>query len=457
MLDVPMLPTTPKTDRVGSPASSKDRMVDDRASAEGSDFETAYADDATGAKDQVNPEPAEDKPLPEEAGEVSPSDAEEDVTGPVEVSSSDELPDFGLVADGAKNGRETTEPAVSTEQKTRKLGLGASEVLFQQRLLQTSFTEGDDQRLTEKPGLIGASPGYSGAVQAVPSLITSVPGAPAAQDGTNAAIPGLEGVGTEGFPVKLEKAPAPAVSGSTSAPSALPLQTVFGAPPAASRSKAETLAEQFSSRLTAAEVRAPAGETPQVQTAPVAPLKTAAALPGGLTALIAKEQSAAGLKPLSGETMDAPAAWDARSQAPASLAQVIARAETPAMIGRQIAETFHRMADSPMELALNPKELGRVKMSISASELGITVSVLAERPETLDLMRRNIDQLAREFQAIGYENINFAFAEGRSEQNSENSPESGSGGSGFSEERMDLAAMPTVLNLSPSTGLDLRL
>jgi hypothetical protein len=155
--------------------------------------------------------------------------------------------------------------------------------------------------------------------------------------------------------------------------------------------------------------------------------------------------------------MDAPAAWDARSQAPASLAQVIARAETPAMIGRQIAETFHRMADKPMELALNPKELGRVKLSISASELGITVSVLAERPETLDLMRRNIDQLAREFQTIGYENINFAFAEGRSEQNSESSADSGSAGSSFPEERMDLTAVPTVLNLSPSTGLDLRL
>lgn len=457
MLDVPMLPTTPKTDRVGSPASSKDRMADDRASAGGSDFESAYADDATGAKDQMNPEPAEDKPLPEKAGEVSPPDEEETLVETVEVSSPDELPDFGLAVDGAKNGREITEHPVLTEKKGQKLGLGTSEAVFQQRLLQTSFAEGDDKRLAEKPGLTGASPGVSGTAQPASSPNVVLPVASAAQDGKNSAVPGLESVETDGLPVKLEKALAPAVSGATSTTVASPLQTVFSAPPAAGRSKAETLAEQFSTRLTAADARTPTGQAPQVQTAPVAPLKPAAALQGGLTALIAKEQSAADLKPLSGEAMDVPAAWDARSQAPASLAQVIARAETPAMIGRQIAETFHRMADSPMELALNPKELGRVKMSISASELGITVSVLAERPETLDLMRRNIDQLAREFQAIGYENINFAFTEGRSEQNSESSPDSGSAGSGFSEERMDLAATPAVLNLSPSTGLDLRL
>jgi hypothetical protein len=46
--------------------------------------------------------------------------------------------------------------------------------------------------------------------------------------------------------------------------------------------------------------------------------------------------------------------------------------------------------------------------------------VVAERPETLDLMRRNIEQLVREFEAMGYNDINFAFAEGETRQRFEN-------------------------------------
>ena len=37
------------------------------------------------------------------------------------------------------------------------------------------------------------------------------------------------------------------------------------------------------------------------------------------------------------------------------------------------------------------------------------MSVTAERQETLDLMRRHIDQLAQEFKALGYGSINFDF------------------------------------------------
>ena len=103
--------------------------------------------------------------------------------------------------------------------------------------------------------------------------------------------------------------------------------------------------------------------------------------------------------------------------------QVFARADTPTQIARQLAEAIQNRAGQSVDVALNPRELGRVRMSISAAEAGITVTVLAERPETLDLMRRNIDELAREFQNIGYESINFAFAEGNTRQH-QGSPDS---------------------------------
>ncbi len=154
--------------------------------------------------------------------------------------------------------------------------------------------------------------------------------------------------------------------------------------------------------------------------------------------------------------VDTPSSWDPRNAAPATLAQTLSRPETPGMIGRQMAEVLQRLPDRPVELSLNPEELGRVRLSISTAEGGITVHVLAERPETLDLMRRHIDQLGREFQALGYENINFAFNEGQSEQGTgTNSHESNAQSvTGEREQQED----PTVqVTMTPSTGVDLRL
>ncbi|MEM6565340.1 MAG: flagellar hook-length control protein FliK [Pseudomonadota bacterium] len=106
----------------------------------------------------------------------------------------------------------------------------------------------------------------------------------------------------------------------------------------------------------------------------------------------------------------------AQSQTTTSAPTIFARSETPHLIARQMAEVLQRMPDGPVEIALSPKELGRVRMSITAAEAGITVSVIAERPETLDLMRRNVDDLARDFQSLGYESVSFSFNDSPSEQ-----------------------------------------
>ena len=94
-----------------------------------------------------------------------------------------------------------------------------------------------------------------------------------------------------------------------------------------------------------------------------------------------------------------------------------ARTEIPPHITQQIAAALHKGADRPIEIALNPPELGRVRMILSASEAGMVVHVLTERTDTLDLMRRNIDDLGRELGAMGYEDISFSF--GQSDTNSE--------------------------------------
>lgn len=143
----------------------------------------------------------------------------------------------------------------------------------------------------------------------------------------------------------------------------------------------------------------------------------------------------------------------------AGVSQILSRTETPAMIARQMAEALQRLPDRPVEISLNPKELGRVRMNISVAEIGITVNVIAERPETLDLMRRNIDQLSREFEAMGYDDIGFAFAEGEAQQ--QFSEQDGDGSDEtytlIDLDPMETSDAPARPVSQPSTGIDIRL
>lgn len=88
------------------------------------------------------------------------------------------------------------------------------------------------------------------------------------------------------------------------------------------------------------------------------------------------------------------------------------RPDLPAHVARQLVEAFQSTQQRPVDIALNPEELGRVRLALSASEAGMILQVTADRPETLDLMRRNIGQLGQEFQDLGYGDISFSFAGG---------------------------------------------
>ncbi|WP_254449114.1 flagellar hook-length control protein FliK [Thalassococcus sp. S3] len=78
---------------------------------------------------------------------------------------------------------------------------------------------------------------------------------------------------------------------------------------------------------------------------------------------------------------------------------------------QQIMENLPRLPDKPVEISLNPDELGRVRIAVTSQDSGIVVSIHAERPETIDLLRRNIDMLAQEYRDLGYTDIAFDFAQ----------------------------------------------
>ncbi|MDU8929619.1 flagellar hook-length control protein FliK [Alisedimentitalea sp. MJ-SS2] len=134
-----------------------------------------------------------------------------------------------------------------------------------------------------------------------------------------------------------------------------------------------------------------------------------------------------------------------------------AKAPLAVQIAQQIVTAIPHPNGQPIELRLNPEELGRVNLSLLQSDTAITVTILAERGETLDLLRRHIALLEREFRDIGFEKIQFTFG---SSDHSNTNPEA--------EHGDDHPGNPTTVDaetdegldhttLSVSEGLDLRL
>lgn len=89
------------------------------------------------------------------------------------------------------------------------------------------------------------------------------------------------------------------------------------------------------------------------------------------------------------------------------------RAEVvPRAVVTQVVHSITRSnVEGFVEIRLQPEELGRVRLTMLPGDLGVTVQVSAERPETLDLMRRNIDMLEADLMERGFTNLAFSFGE----------------------------------------------
>ncbi|MEH6774454.1 MAG: flagellar hook-length control protein FliK, partial [Cereibacter changlensis] len=64
-----------------------------------------------------------------------------------------------------------------------------------------------------------------------------------------------------------------------------------------------------------------------------------------------------------------------------------------------------------VEVALSPAELGSVTLRMEQEGAGLRVTVSADRPDTLDLLRRNADQLQQELRTAGFAGSSFSFTD----------------------------------------------
>ncbi|WP_413876681.1 flagellar hook-length control protein FliK [Albidovulum sp.] len=213
-----------------------------------------------------------------------------------------------------------------------------------------------------------------------------------------------------------------------------------------------------------------AGEDPAAQP----PKGTAASASVSETAAAAA--ATAGAKPASRITTDPSGAGEALSATPGAIADLAAgsdpataarMAERPHPIthaasalppgfGHRLAEAVANFPDRGVELTLSPEELGRVRMMLSTHDGALTLSIQADRPETIDLMRRHIDQLVQDFRDLGFTDVSFSFSR----------DDTAPGGQRAERETGDPAAAPATDSAvrdasasagAPRGGLDLRL
>lgn len=69
--------------------------------------------------------------------------------------------------------------------------------------------------------------------------------------------------------------------------------------------------------------------------------------------------------------------------------------------------------DAPLEMTLDPPELGTIRLSVTRGTEGMVLHLQADLSETLDLLRRHGGALAEELQRHGLEHGSFSFSGGR--------------------------------------------
>ncbi len=117
-----------------------------------------------------------------------------------------------------------------------------------------------------------------------------------------------------------------------------------------------------------------------------------------------------------------------------------------------------------VEIALKPEELGNLRMTLTPSESGGIISILVERPETLELVQRHLEALRRELRDAGWAHSEVSVSQ---ENDAQTDPDTDEGSSfeGQDGQRIvsqtvqDTRSDPTVphLQLRVISGLDLRI
>jgi hypothetical protein len=112
--------------------------------------------------------------------------------------------------------------------------------------------------------------------------------------------------------------------------------------------------------------------------------------------------------------------------------------------------------DEPVELLLDPAELGRLRFEMTTTGDRVQVNLSVERGETLDLLRRNVDVLRNEFREAGFDASTLTFGQWGKSGDGE-TPTARSPIPDDDLPATDPAAQPTSIRTPSDQGLHLRI
>lgn len=96
-------------------------------------------------------------------------------------------------------------------------------------------------------------------------------------------------------------------------------------------------------------------------------------------------------------------------------------------LAAQIAEISRPLPQTPIELSLDPQELGHVRMTFTQDGATLNVAISAERHDTLEMLRRHVSLLAQDLRNAGLGDTSFSFGSDRPPpRNPEGQPDQGS-------------------------------
>ena len=129
-------------------------------------------------------------------------------------------------------------------------------------------------------------------------------------------------------------------------------------------------------------------------------------------------------------------------------------------VAGQIAAALAQNSDGSTDLALSPEELGKVRLKLkpdAGNPDRMIVMITFERPETLELFRRNVGELADALRSAGYAGADIGFGRegGSAAESDRRERSSGRAGGQLPVEPSDISPPPA--RLVAGASLDLRL
>ena len=127
-----------------------------------------------------------------------------------------------------------------------------------------------------------------------------------------------------------------------------------------------------------------------------------------------------------------------------------AASHDPRPVLQQVTDALVSTRGDRTEIALSPEELGRIRLVMSGPDRG-QITIWAERPETLDLVRRNADLLTQQLADAGVSAGSLDF---RRDDRSDSQPAQGRASD---DDDIPLSAAPLRVRMSPTALSDRRL